>query len=119
MAPRGREKESSMKDGTSSVRKPRWITLLVVCAAIGLGVLAAAAIAQEDTGKSTTAEAQVTAESTTTQELTTEVVPVGGTAAGAGGTAEDGRSVVPILLGIAGLGMALTAAGLARRRRFD
>src|SRR3954452_17288771 len=106
-----------MNDGVSGVSKRPWIIVLVVVAAIGLGVLATAAIAQDDTKSSGSVTAQ--AEVTTTQVETTEVVPVGGTAAGDGGTAEDGRSIVPILLGIAGLGMALTAAGLARRRRFD
>ena len=104
-----------MNDGAS---RRSWIMVLAVVAALGLGVLATAAIAQDDT-KSTGGSVTAQAEVTTTQVETTEVVPVGGTAAGDGGTAPDGRSVVPILLGIAGLGMALVAAGLARRRRFD
>src|SRR5437773_2176469 len=113
-----------MKNGTSGVRKRRLVVLLAVVAATGLGVLAAGAVAQVDTtpsGNGVTATAEVTTSQTITGEVATtqEVVPAGGTAAGAGGTAQDGPSLLPILLGVAGLGMLLVAAGFARRRRFD
>jgi hypothetical protein len=63
------------------------------------------------------AEEQAAGEASTTEQVETEVVPVGGTGAGAGGTAADDGSALPVLIGIGGLVMALTAAVLMRRRR--
>jgi LPXTG-motif cell wall-anchored protein len=66
------------------------------------------------------AEEQAALEATVTGETdTVEVIPVGGTGAGAGGTAGEDGSILPFLIGFAGLAMAGTAAVLARRRRYE
>jgi hypothetical protein len=66
---------------------------------------------QTTTSESDTVEGDAT--------VTTEVRPIGGTAAGAGGTATEDESRLPFVLGGVGLALALTAAVLARRRRLE
>lgn len=74
---------------------------------------------RESRSESGEASAEVRGEASAEETVAEDIVPVGGTGAGAGGTASGEDATLPFAIGIGGLLLALTAAALVRRRRLD
>ncbi len=132
-------------DRTSASHGWRWAAYLAMLVAALMLAVSAVAVAQTTTDETTTDETTTETETETETEtdvdveteteFTTETeffdedfdetiittgettFPVGGTGAGAGGTATRDSSTLPFVLGAAGLALAITAGTLLIRRR--